>query len=134
MEENKILLETQALTKYFKTKRGNLHAVDEVDLTLPAGEIVEYGTLYDVFDAEKHHPYTDGLFGAIPDLTRETERLDAIDGLMPNPTMLPEGCSFAPRCKKCMEICKTRKPSYYRNGEHIIKCFLHCDNAEKEGE
>ena len=99
-----------------------------------AGEIVEYGTLYDVFDAEKHHPYTDGLFGAIPDLTRETERLDAIDGLMPNPTMLPEGCSFAPRCKKCMEICKTKKPSYYKNGEHIIKCFLHCDNAEKEGE
>ena len=98
-----------------------------------AGEIVEYGTLYDVFDAEKHHPYTEGLFNAIPNLTRETVRLNVINGLMPDPTDLPAGCAFAPRCEKCMEICKTRKPGYYRNGEHQIKCFLHCGNEEKEG-
>ena len=59
-----------------------------------AGEIVEQGTLEDIFDTERpHHPYTIGLFGSIPNLEVKTDRLHPIDGLMPDPTDLPEEVS-----------------------------------------
>ena len=89
-----------------------------------AGEIVEYGTLVDIFTGDKHHPYTDGLFGAIPSLTGNSRRLNPIDGLMPDPTNLPEGCNFAPRCKHCMEICKKQNPGVYEENGHQIRCHL----------
>lgn len=89
-----------------------------------AGEIVEYGTLADIFTGKKHHPYTDGLFGSIPSLTEHTKRLHPIEGLMPDPTKLPKGCKFAPRCTKCMEICKNEKPKVWEENGHQIRC--HC--------
>jgi len=89
-----------------------------------AGEIVEFGTVEDIFRSERHHPYTTGLFGSIPNLEEETERLDPIDGLMPDPTDLPAGCKFSPRCPACMEICKASAPDDYYDGEHRIKCHL----------
>ena len=60
-----------------------------------AGEVVEIGTVEDIFEGEQHHPYTVGLFGAIPNIHDEAERLHPIDGLMPDPTDLPEGCCFS---------------------------------------
>lgn len=48
-----------------------------------AGETVEYGSLEDIFTGEKHHPYTKGLFGSIPDLEDNERRLHPIEGLMP---------------------------------------------------
>ncbi len=75
-----------------------------------AGEIIESGTVDDLFLSEKRHPYTEGLFGSIPDIDREERRLHPIDGLMPDPVDLPEGCKFHPRCTRCMEICRTEKP------------------------
>ncbi|MEE0375095.1 MAG: ABC transporter ATP-binding protein, partial [Lachnospiraceae bacterium] len=63
-----------------------------------AGETVEYGSLEDIFTGEKHHPYTKGLFGSIPDLEDNERRLHPIEGLMPDPTKLPDGCAFADRC------------------------------------
>lgn len=92
-----------------------------------AGEIIEIGTLKDVFTNEKHHPYTVGLFGSIPNLTKKTKRLNPIEGLMPDPTKLPEGCTFYDRCPKCMEICKMEKPENYIRGTHSIKCHLYKD-------
>ena len=89
-----------------------------------AGEIIENGTLEDVFKSEEHHPYTVGLFGAIPDMNSETERLSPIDGLMPDPADLPEGCNFAERCPHCMEICRQVSPGSYVNGTHRIACHL----------
>ncbi len=89
-----------------------------------AGEIIEYGTVEDIFESEKHHPYTEGLFGAIPNLIEKTKRLVAIPGLMPDPTDLPTGCKFHPRCSKCMEICKTQLPIDFVENEHTIKCHL----------
>ncbi len=65
-----------------------------------AGEIIEIGTLEDIFEGDNHHPYTVGLFNSIPDMTKVTRRLKPIAGLMPDPTSLPEGCPFAPRCPK----------------------------------
>ena len=90
-----------------------------------AGEIIEYGTVEDIFEGEAHHPYTVGLFGSIPNLEEKTDRLSPIDGLMPDPTNLPKGCKFHPRCPKCMEICKTQQPSIYSEGTHKISCILY---------
>lgn len=89
-----------------------------------AGEIIESGTLEDIFEGEHHHPYTVGLFGSIPQLDSETERLSPIDGLMPDPTDLPAGCSFAPRCPHCSEACTVQRPAVYTEGTHHIKCVL----------
>lgn len=89
-----------------------------------AGEIVEYGTLVDIFTGKHHHPYTEGLFGSIPSLTEDSRRLHPIDGLMPDPTDLPKGCKFAPRCGKCMEICKNQQPGVYEENGHQIRCHL----------
>lgn len=90
-----------------------------------AGEIVESGTLRDIFK-NTLHPYTKGLFGTIPRLDANVERLTPIPGLMPDPANLPAGCNFAPRCKYAKEICKTCKPdNVLVDGEHYVKCFLY---------
>lgn len=90
-----------------------------------AGSIIESGTAEEIFTNEQHHPYTVGLFGSIPDLKKKTRRLSPIDGLMPDPTDLPSGCVFHPRCPKCMDICKTQEPrTCGLSGTHQIKCHL----------
>ena len=87
-----------------------------------AGEIVEYGTLEHIFTGTHHHPYTIGLFGSIPSLTKETRRLSPIEGLMPDPTQLPAGCAFAPRCGFCTEECRQKKPAVWEEDGHQIRC------------
>ena len=89
-----------------------------------AGEFIETGTLEDIFLGDKHHPYTQGLFGAIPNLNVKSERLMPIAGLMPDPTALPEGCHFSPRCQHCTEKCLKEHPVDYVDGTHRIKCHL----------
>ena len=95
-----------------------------------AGEIVEQGTVEDIFRGEKHHPYTVGLFGSIPKLDQTSDRLHPIEGMLPDPTNLPEGCNFSPRCPHCMEICKTTPPCVSRENGHEIVCHLY---AKSEG-
>ena len=102
-----------------------------------AGEFIETGTVEDIFLGKNHHPYTVGLFGSIPDLHSKTDRLMPIPGLMPDPTDLPLGCSFSPRCSHCMEICKLQKPSFAVEGTHVINCHLFTSEtaeANKEGQ
>ena len=89
-----------------------------------AGEIVEKGTVQDIFEGRNHHPYLEGLFGSIPDMEVETPRLNPIEGLMPDPTNLPSGCKFHPRCKRRMDICKTDQPLPQAFGTHLISCHL----------
>ncbi|MDO5409980.1 MAG: ABC transporter ATP-binding protein [Lachnospiraceae bacterium] len=96
-----------------------------------AGETVEYGSLSDIFTGEKHHPYTKGLFGSVPNLMENERRLHPIEGLMPDPTHLPGGCAFAGRCKYAKPICTEQKPKVCREGTHLIKCHLY---SEKTGE
>ncbi|MFA5585397.1 MAG: ABC transporter ATP-binding protein [Saccharofermentanales bacterium] len=89
-----------------------------------AGEFVESGTLEDIFTGEEHHPYTQGLFGSIPNLAVKTDRLNPIGGMVPDPTKLPEGCYFSPRCPHCMDICRQVHPQDVKRGTHTIKCHL----------
>jgi len=69
-----------------------------------AGRIVEYGTVEDIFD-QPLHPYTIGLFGALPDIESDAEWLSPIDGIPPDPSNLPSGCAFSPRCPYAIEQC-----------------------------
>lgn len=90
-----------------------------------AGEIIETGTVEQIFSGERHHPYTTGLFESIPDLKKKTRRLHPIDGLMPDPTDLPPGCKFHTRCPKCMEICRHELPAPVSEDGHVIRCHLY---------
>ncbi|MCG8513789.1 MAG: ABC transporter ATP-binding protein [Halanaerobiales bacterium] len=89
-----------------------------------AGEIIEMGTVEDIFNNQQHHPYTVALFGSIPDMTQKTDRLNPIAGLMPDPASLPPGCRFAERCPHCLEICRTTSPRVVSKQSHQIKCHL----------
>jgi len=89
-----------------------------------AGEIVEYGSIDQVFGGPLH-PYTKGLFGSLPDLSEITDRLKPIPGLMPDPTALPEGCFFSPRCPHAMDICAKKHPVDIDLGGHRVKCHLY---------
>ena len=90
-----------------------------------AGELVEQGTVEEIFGDAPHHPYTEGLFGSIPNLNEETDRLHPIEGMLPDPTNLPEGCYFCPRCPKRTEKCMTCHPGeVLLGGEHRIACHL----------
>jgi oligopeptide/dipeptide ABC transporter ATP-binding protein len=89
----------------------NLGVVAEVcdDLAvIYAGEIVEMGSKEAIFD-HPTHPYTKGLFEAVPTLDEEKERLDPISGLPPDPSNLPTGCHFNPRCPLATEQCRSEK-------------------------
>lgn len=99
-----------------------------------AGQIVEMGDVEHIFDPQRHHhPYTNGLFGSIPSLTKNVERLQPIDGSMPDPRDLPEGCPFHPRCRSCMDIC-TREVSEYEEDAHLVRCNLFIDGVKEENE
>ena len=99
-----------------------------------SGEIVEYGSVEDIFTSEKRHPYTEGLFGSIPDLATSTKRLNPIPGQITDPSMLPEGCKFHPRCHHCTERCKQENPApAIVEGAHWVKCHLYSETGKGEG-
>ena len=94
-----------------------------------AGKIVEYGTVFEIFENAKH-PYLEGLQRSIPRLDVEEDELYAIEGMVPNPTKLPEGCKFAPRCGKCMEKCTQEEPPLvYFSETHYARCWLYEDGG-----
>ena len=90
-----------------------------------AGNIVEYGTMTDVFDSPLH-PYTCALFDSIPDIEGERHELKVISGVAPNPTDLPAGCPFHPRCPLVRDRCRSEMP---RNVEvspgHYVRCVAY---------
>jgi len=77
-----------------------------------ASRVVEYAAVNDLFDSPKH-PYTEGLFRAMPRLGRVGGRLQAIAGTVPNPRMFPSGCKFHPRCARMNgdAMCAQREPA-----------------------
>lgn len=95
-----------------------------------AGEIVEFADKEELF-LNPQHPYTLGLFGSIPSLTDDVDRLTPIPGLPPNPEDLPEGCSFNPRCAHATEACKKGSVAYVEVAPgHFVLCN-HCKGCKK---
>jgi len=97
--------------------------------TMYAGEIVEFGTVEQVFGAPRH-PYTIGLFNSLPDFDVVSSRLKPIPGLMPDPTCLPEGCYFSPRCPDATDLCRSAHPVDLIEDGHLVKC--HHPGSAKE--
>jgi peptide/nickel transport system ATP-binding protein len=88
-----------------------------------AGEIVEYGNLNHIYH-NTLHPYTRGLFESIPNLSEDVRRLKPIKGLMSDPTRLPPGCAFAPRCPYADDGCtKEAIPAFESEPGHLVKCL-----------
>jgi len=97
-----------------------------------AGNVVEQGKIEDIFN-NTSHPYTAGLFGSIPNLDEEVDRLSPIKGLMPDPTDLPTGCAFHPRCPYAKEICSRQAPKVTElNNGHKVKCLIYEGLVEGE--
>ena len=97
-----------------------------------AGEIVETGTKEQIFTAPRH-PYTLGLFGSLPDLNSDVERLSPIRGLPPDPSKLPQGCSFGARCPNADESCQRERSGLIDLGSgHLCRC-RNLDKIGREG-
>ncbi len=94
-----------------------------------AGEVIEYGTKEEIFRYPSH-PYTLGLFGSIPSISGEETRLNSIPGMPPNPSDLPVGCHFNPRCSRATDECRKKSIELeeVRPG-HLCRC-IHVLNKE----
>jgi peptide/nickel transport system ATP-binding protein/oligopeptide transport system ATP-binding protein len=99
-------------------------------LVMYAGNMVEYGSATQIF-AEPKHPYTMGLLDSLPRLD-DLKRLVPIDGQPPNLLRIPEGCSFAPRCKYRMPICSEPVPAYDFGNGHVARCYLYDERTAGE--
>jgi oligopeptide/dipeptide ABC transporter ATP-binding protein len=98
-------------------------------LVMYGGEIVEEASVAELF-ARAHHPYTEGLLGAMPRLGQSRDRLRTIPGTVPPPTHWPAGCRFHDRCPYAWERCTTEHPPLYQiGGTHASRCHL----AEEPG-
>ncbi len=87
-----------------------------------AGQIIEYGSKYEIF-VNNAHPYTRGLFGSLPSMNAGSRRLKPIFGSMPDPTALPEGCAFHPRCPYAREqCCRGEMPVVELENGHWCRC------------
>lgn len=89
------------------------------------GEIVETGTTSQIFVNPKH-PYTKALLSAVPQISGEQQERIILEGDLPSPANLPNGCKFHTRCPNCMDICTQCPPQNIEiNDEHKVKCFLY---------
>ena len=92
-----------------------------------AGEVVEYGSLEHIYE-NPQHPYTNGLFGSLPDIDKDVEFLSPIEGLMPDPANLPKGCKFNPRCKYACPECSQQAPAFTETEPgHFVRCLIYED-------
>ena len=100
---------------------GVVAKVCDLVAVMYAGKIVEYGTLEDIFDTPMH-PYTEGLFNSLPNVRNRKAKLIPIKGLMPDPTKLPPGCAFEPRCQYAVEKCREPVQMLDTGDTHQLLC------------
>ena len=98
-------------------------------LIMYAGRVVETGSTADIFAAPQH-PYTQALLASIPRIGDERPRLQTIEGVIPDLSRLPPGCSFEPRCPHAMPRCRAEYPPAFDAGGSVARCWLHAPVAE----
>ncbi|MCE5188761.1 MAG: ABC transporter ATP-binding protein [Eubacteriales bacterium] len=102
---------------------------DEV-YVMYAGTVIERGTLTDIFDHTRH-PYTEGLFNSLPDIEHRNRELIPIHGRTVDPTNLPAGCPFWPRCNYICDKCRQdMPPEILVSDTHGVKCWLYENTSE----
>jgi oligopeptide/dipeptide ABC transporter ATP-binding protein len=99
------------------------HSCEVVNI-MYAGEIVEKGTVDEVFHDPKH-PYTRELLRSLPSATPTGDRLHTIEGTVPDATALPRGCRFAPRCPEAFEDCSEKHPDQREFDDRKTRCLLY---------
>jgi peptide/nickel transport system ATP-binding protein len=122
----------KGLSKKFETSiliiTHDLGVVSEVAdrvVVMYAGQVVEEAVVEDLFE-NPLHPYTNGLMGSIPSIDQDHSRLTSIEGNVPSPENLPQGCRFAPRCPHAFGRCFGEMPELVRKqGNRSVRCFLH---------
>ncbi len=106
---------------------GVVAGIADAVAVMYASRVVEYASVFELFDSPKH-PYTQGLFRAVPRLGAGRGRLEAIAGTVPNPRRFPSGCKFHPRCtsmqgdKTCMEkepAMREVSPGHWASCHHV---------------
>ena len=112
---------------------GVVASVADYIQVMYCGEIVESGTVREIFYSPKH-PYTWALLNAMPRLDLNHKKtLISIEGTPPNLINPPKGCGFASRCKYCMNICEKKEPPVYKfNTNQYSACWLHHPMAKNQ--
>ena len=105
---------------------GVVAKVCDLVAVMYAGKIVEHGTLEEIFNTPMH-PYTEGLFNSLPNIRDRRAKLIPIRGLMPDPTKLPPGCAFEPRCRYAVEKCKEPVEMHDAGGTHALLCSRYAE-------
>ena len=115
--------ETQAAIIMITHDLGVIAEIAHEVIVMYAGRIVERAGVGSLF-REPQHPYTIGLLGSIPKLTTEQPRLTTIEGVVPNPMAMPQGCRFHPRCPFATDECRSAEPALteVRPG-HLAACW-----------
>lgn len=128
--EAQILDLLDTLKREFKTSilfvTHDLNVVADIAddvIVMYAGEIVERGSVLDVFEKPKH-PYTRGLLEAMPTLSGTTGDLPTIPGVVPSIATRPAGCRFHNRCAFVHDRCRSESPAVHRVDEQDVRCHL----------
>jgi oligopeptide/dipeptide ABC transporter ATP-binding protein len=103
---------------------GLIADVAHVVNVMYAGRIVESGDVKEVL-LQPAHPYTVGLLNAVPRLENRSERMQGIEGSVPHPARLPQGCKFWPRCSRAQDVCKKEEPEIEgEKNSHCVRCYF----------
>ncbi|EHR69468.1 oligopeptide/dipeptide ABC transporter, ATP-binding protein [Burkholderiales bacterium JOSHI_001] len=102
-----------------------------------AGELVEVQAVPQLFDTP-HHPYTQALLAAIPEMSRGAARLPALAGSVPGPRERPAGCLFAPRCAHASAPCRAQHPGLGglpggQDGQALVRCHTPLNGGPGHG-
>ena len=101
-------------------------------IVMYAGRIVEEAPVKDLF-ANPVHPYTQGLIASVPKLGSNMTSLPSIPGSVPDLSVMPKGCKFAPRCKYAQSICHEKEPELtYVEGSTVQRCRCHFFHSKRE--
>ena len=101
-------------------------------IVMYAGRIVEEAPVKDLF-ANPVHPYTQGLIASVPKLGSNMTSLPSIPGSVPDLSVMPKGCKFAPRCKYAQSICHEKEPELtYVEGSTVQRCRCHLFHSKRE--
>ncbi|MBB6489507.1 ABC transporter ATP-binding protein [Rhizobium lusitanum] len=126
--------ETGMATIFISHDLGAVSQVCERACVMYAGRIVEQGSI-DALFSNPYHPYTLGLFDAIPELDGPRDRLIPIPGTVPDPRHLPEGCAFSPRCSRAEADCRVRRPDLKAvAGDRSLACHHPVDAPQRTDE